>query len=175
MSNDANLPSEELKRAWIEEEDSLRARLIVEDRLSSSIDELQYVGGVDISFIKDDNVNACAALVVLQLPDLKVVYERFAMVELTAPYVPGFLAFREVSHLVQLVSELKDNQPELVPQVILVDGNGVLHHRSFGLACHLGVLTDIPTVCVACMIASFLKMTLRLHAPYNCTNMYLSW
>eukprot|EP00730_Choanoeca_flexa_P019020 TRINITY_DN9278_c0_g1_i1.p3 TRINITY_DN9278_c0_g1~~TRINITY_DN9278_c0_g1_i1.p3 ORF type:complete len:252 (+),score=46.54 TRINITY_DN9278_c0_g1_i1:4753-5508(+) len=146
MSNDANLPSEELKRAWIEEEDSLRARLIVEDRLSSSIDELQYVGGVDISFIKDDNVNACAALVVLQLPDLKVVYERFAMVELTAPYVPGFLAFREVSHLVQLVSELKDNQPELVPQVILVDGNGVLHHRSFGLACHLGVLTDIPTI-----------------------------
>ena len=64
------------------------------------------------------------------------------------PYVPGFLAFREVNHLVALVNDLKKNSPQFLPQVILVDGNGILHVKGFGLACHLGVLVDIP--CIGC-------------------------
>uniref|UniRef100_A0A2K6SKH9 Endonuclease V n=1 Tax=Saimiri boliviensis boliviensis TaxID=39432 RepID=A0A2K6SKH9_SAIBB len=71
------------------------------------------------------------------------------MVSLTAPYVSGFLAFREVPFLLELVQQLREKEPDLMPQVLLVDGNGVLHHQGFGMACHLGVLTDLPCVGVA--------------------------
>ncbi len=59
------------------------------------------------------------------------------------PYIPGFLAFREVPHLLSCFRELREG---FWPQVILVDGNGVLHPRGFGLASHLGVLLDLPTI-----------------------------
>lgn len=57
---------------------------------------LKYVGGVDLSFSKADPSVACATLVVLDLNTLQVVYEDFFIVKLHTPYIPGFLAFREV-------------------------------------------------------------------------------
>ncbi|XP_012410340.1 endonuclease V [Trichechus manatus latirostris] len=110
---------------------------------------LQRVGGVDVSFVKGDSVNACASLVVLSYPELEVVYEECRMVNLLAPYVSGFLAFREVPFLAEAVRQLQEKEPSLLPQVLLVDGNGLLHHRGFGVACHLGVLTDLPCIGVA--------------------------
>ncbi|KAM6245614.1 endonuclease V isoform 2-T2 [Porphyrio hochstetteri] len=71
------------------------------------------------------------------------------MVAVSTPYVPGFLAFREVPFLVEAVQRLEQEKPELKPQVLLVDGNGLLHPRGFGVACHLGVLTDLPCIGVA--------------------------
>lgn len=71
------------------------------------------------------------------------------MVELTLPYIPSFLAFREAPFLKERVDELKRTKPEILPQVILVDGNGILHTRGFGLASHFGVISDIPTIGVA--------------------------
>uniref|UniRef100_A0A8C9EZ52 Endonuclease V n=1 Tax=Pavo cristatus TaxID=9049 RepID=A0A8C9EZ52_PAVCR len=71
------------------------------------------------------------------------------MVAVSAPYVAGFLAFREVPFMVEAVQRLQREQPDLRPQVLLVDGNGLLHQRGFGVACHLGVLTDLPCVGVA--------------------------
>lgn len=71
------------------------------------------------------------------------------MVAVSAPYVAGFLAFREVPFMVEAVERLQREQPGLRPQVLLVDGNGLLHQRGFGVACHLGVLTDLPCVGVA--------------------------
>ena len=62
------------------------------------------------------------------------------------PYIPGFLAFREVPVLMQLFKKLKEKQPELWPELVLVDGNGILHQNQCGLACHLGVLLDLPTI-----------------------------
>ncbi|XP_013409975.1 uncharacterized protein LOC106173387 [Lingula anatina] len=79
----------------------------------------------------------------------KVVYEDCCHIQLTAPYIPGFLAFREVPFLVESFERLKKKNPELMPQVVLVDGNGILHPKEFGLACHLGIILDIPTVGVA--------------------------
>lgn len=78
-----------------------------------------------------------------------MLYEDSRLVHLTAPYLPGFLAFREVPFLVEAVQRLREKEPSLGPQVLLVDGNGVLHPRGFGVACHLGVLTDLPCVGVA--------------------------
>ncbi|NXJ02987.1 ENDOV Endonuclease, partial [Psophia crepitans] len=110
---------------------------------------LERVGGVDLSYIKGDNSRACASLVVLSYPALEVLYEDCRMVAVSTPYVPGFLAFREVPFLVEAVQRLQQEEPKLRPQVLLVDGNGLLHPRGFGVACHLGVLTDLPCVGVA--------------------------
>lgn len=76
-------------------------------------------------------------------------YEKMEMVELQLPYISGYLAFREAPHLLALFAKLKKEKPEVFPQVIFVDGNGILHHRGCGLATHLGVLANIPTVGVS--------------------------
>ena len=56
-------------------------------------------------------------------------------------YIPGYLAFREVHFLLDLIDELRKNASSKVPDCIMVDGNGILHPARFGLACHLGVLS----------------------------------
>ena len=104
------------------------------------------VGGVDISFVKGSETEACAALVVVSLHTLEVVYTDCERVEMDAPYIPGYLAFREVGFLLTLLRRLRANAPQLLPQAIMVDGNGILHPNRFGLACHLGVLSGLPTV-----------------------------
>uniref|UniRef100_A0A8C0IJN5 Endonuclease V n=1 Tax=Bubo bubo TaxID=30461 RepID=A0A8C0IJN5_BUBBB len=73
------------------------------------------------------------------------------MVAVSAPYVAGFLAFREVPFLVEAVQRLQQESERLLlpHRVLLVDGNGLLHPRGFGVACHLGVLTDLPCIGVA--------------------------
>jgi deoxyinosine 3'endonuclease (endonuclease V) len=67
-------------------------------------------------------------------------------VRISQPYIPGFLAFREVPPLWNLFKKLKDQKPEAWPQLLIVDGNGILHQNQCGLACHLGVLLDVPTL-----------------------------
>uniref|UniRef100_A0A8D1HSL5 Endonuclease V n=1 Tax=Sus scrofa TaxID=9823 RepID=A0A8D1HSL5_PIG len=146
-------PQEETLSLWKREQARLKALVVDRDteawQRDPAFSGLQRVGGVDVSFVKDDSVSACASLVVLNYPELEVVYEDCRMVSLTAPYVSGYLAFREVPFLVDAVQRLQEKDPQLMPQVLFVDGNGVLHHRGFGVACHLGVLTDVPCIGVA--------------------------
>ncbi|NXJ16575.1 ENDOV Endonuclease, partial [Odontophorus gujanensis] len=161
------------------EQARLRAAVVAEDterwQREPGLGGLQRVGGVDVSYVKGGDGGACASLVVLGYPGLEVtarpsaagalrvedasclqvavcsqvLYEECRMVAVSAPYVAGFLAFREVPFMVEAVQRLQREQPGLRPQVLLVDGNGVLHQRGFGVACHLGVLTDLPCVGVA--------------------------
>lgn len=107
---------------------------------------LRLVGGLDISFASDagaegdthtETETALAALVVLSFPALEVVYEDFLPVRLTQPYVPGYLAFREAPALVDLVRRLRAQRPDMLPDLLMLDGNGVLHPRGCGLACHV--------------------------------------
>ncbi|XP_061233418.1 endonuclease V [Neopsephotus bourkii] len=140
-------------RRWEREQARLRASVVEEDteqwQKDSSFPGLERVGGVDLSYMKGDESSACASLVVLSYPALEVLYEDCRMVAVSAPYVAGFLAFREVPFLVEAVQRLQQEEPKLKPQVLLVDGNGLLHPRGFGVACHLGVLTDLPCIGVA--------------------------
>ncbi|XP_025855698.1 endonuclease V isoform X2 [Vulpes vulpes] len=149
----AEKPPEEILSLWKREQAQLKALLVEQDteawQRDPAFSGLQRVGGVDLSFVKGDSASACASLVVLSYPELEVVYEDCSMVNLTAPYMSGFLAFREVPFLVDAVQRLREKEPHMVPQVLFVDGNGVLHHRGFGVACHLGVLTDLPCIGVA--------------------------
>ncbi|XP_057799151.1 uncharacterized protein LOC131014987 [Salvia miltiorrhiza] len=164
-SEDQNSP--QFLNKWIEVQESLKKQLSTDDRFSwklppickDQISEgaeenrdsnrgkfLKYVGGADLSFSKTDPSIACATLVVLDVSTLEVVHEVSKVVELRVPYVPGFLAFREAPVLLELLEKLKNTALPLYPQVLMVDGNGLLHPRGFGLACHLGVLADLPTI-----------------------------
>ncbi|XP_026908412.2 endonuclease V isoform X2 [Acinonyx jubatus] len=116
----AELPPKETLSLWIREQAQLKALVVDRDTEAWQRDPgfsgLQRVGGVDVSFVKGDSVSACASLVVLSYPELEVVYEDCRMVSLTAPYVSGFLAFREVPFLVAAVRRLREKEPGLVPQ-----------------------------------------------------------
>lgn len=72
---------------------------------------LMRVAGVDISFLKGSNEHACASIVVLEFPTLRVLYEAFTYVSLPAPYIAGFLAFREVPALSKLYKALVERCP----------------------------------------------------------------
>lgn len=140
---------------WAAEQDRLKGFLKEHDDFEWSLDAkeeskaLKYVGGIDVSFFGEASNMAIAALSVVAFPSFKLVYEAYEVVTLKTPYIPGFLAFREVEPTSQLLAKLKASKPELYPQVLLIDGNGILHQRGFGLASHLGVVADIPTVGVA--------------------------
>lgn len=66
---------------------------------------------------------------------------------MTIPYISGYLGFREIPHYKKLLDKIVDK--EFYPQVLLVDGSGILHQREFGSASHLGFEKDIPTIGVA--------------------------
>ncbi|KAG8050187.1 hypothetical protein GUJ93_ZPchr0009g87 [Zizania palustris] len=147
------------KQEWARTQDMLKSKLILEDdfgwhlpSMGSNSDEsntrgkLKYIGGLDISFLKEDPSMACAAVVVLDADTLEVVHEEFDVVQLQVPYIPGFLAFREAPVLLGLLKKMKTQNHHFYPQLLMVDGNGLLHPRGFGLACHLGVLADLPTI-----------------------------
>lgn len=96
---------------------------------------------MNYSYSKTDSQKACAALVVLAYPSFDVLYEDYEIDTTDYPYIPGFLAFKEIPSLTILFNRLKSKSPEFWPQVLLVDGNGILHNRGFGAASHIGMFT----------------------------------
>jgi deoxyribonuclease V len=98
------------------------------------------VAGADISFDRR-SPELHAAVVVLDAESLEVVEIAGVRAKARFPYVPGYLSFREIPPLLEAFAKL-----EVVPDLILCDGQGRAHPRRFGLACHLGVLLDLPTL-----------------------------
>ena len=109
------------------------------------INSINKIGGVDISYDNDSDTS-CACLVVVDFKTCKLLYSKCKVFKNENEYKPGYLAFKEVPIYIELFNELKLKNPELTPDAILADGNGILHPRGLGLASHLGVLLDIPTV-----------------------------
>jgi len=126
---------------WSTEQLALKKNLILED--DSLKKKPRFVAGVDISFFHGKTSRAVASLIIVQVFDdgIRTVYEGYdTKVEMTEPYIAGYLAFRELKPLLALFGKLKRTNPEYWPDVIVVDGNGILHQRGFGLASHLGVV-----------------------------------
>ncbi|KAI9026620.1 endonuclease V [Phycomyces nitens] len=142
-------PTRAQREIWEEQQTELRNQIELEDNVSFdpiSLKDLSLVGGVDVSFRENDEVNAVACLVVMSFPDCKTVYTACIETKLHLPYISGFLAFREADPILKLLSDLNEKSPQLFPQLVLVDGNGRLHPRLCGVACHVGVLANVPTI-----------------------------
>lgn len=137
-----------LREKWTNEQNDLRKQVIIKNVNGLTMDNLKLIGGLDISFVKNTN-KACVSLVVLNYPDLTVLYEDYDMIDLEYPYMAQYLAFREYPAFAERWEKLKKNHPELIPQVILIDGNGIHHPRLCGSACHFGVMGDVATIGVA--------------------------
>jgi deoxyribonuclease V len=116
-----------------------RARVIAEDRLGS----VTRVAGIDVGF-EDGGAISRAAVVVLDFPSLRPVESSVARLPTAFPYVPGLLSFREIPVVLEALARLT-----ATPDLLLCDGQGYAHPRRFGLACHLGVLSGLPSVGVA--------------------------
>ncbi len=115
----------------------LADRVIVLDQMGP----LRYVAGVDVGFEGEDNKISRAAVVVLSFPRLVPVDYAVARWPVVFPYVPGLLAFREAPVILRALENIKTE-----PNLIIVDGHGRAHPRRMGIACHLGVLLDWPTI-----------------------------
>lgn len=108
--------------------------------LIDDFDKIERVGGVDVKYKKSSS-KATAAVVVLNFPGLEVLETRVVEGEVSFPYVPGLFSFREIPLLILALEKLKTP-----PHVMLVDGQGIAHPQRMGLAAHLGILMDIPTI-----------------------------
>ncbi len=105
--------------------------------------KIKLIGGCDLTFIDPyrNPTVGIGAFVILEFPSLKVVEKIYDTMEVKVPYVPGFLAFREVPLLVKTYLKLK-NKPDLV----VVDGHGIAHPRRLGIATHFGIVMNVPTI-----------------------------
>ncbi len=100
----------------------------------------QFIAGADIAFDKESNT-AYAGVVVLQYPLLEVIHEYTLQDTVTFPYIPGLLSFREAPILLKLFKKISP-----APDLILFDGQGIAHPRRLGLASHLGLHLNRPTI-----------------------------
>ncbi|MBI3328034.1 MAG: endonuclease V [Nitrospinae bacterium] len=114
----------------------LRAQVITQN----SVGDIRYIAGADIATSKD-SPKAYAGVVVLSYPAMEVVEARGLEDEVPFPYVPGLLAFREGPVLIKVFEQLQTE-----PDVLVFDGQGLAHPRGMGIATHMGLILDKPSI-----------------------------
>jgi len=120
-------------------QERLRAQVIRRDEIGS----VRFVAGIDVSHQGEKGISR-AAVVVLHYPELVLCEQAVAWCRTGFPYLPGLLSFREAPAALKALGKLRQ-----VPDLILCDGQGYAHPRRFGLACHIGLLSSIPSIGVA--------------------------
>jgi deoxyribonuclease V len=119
---------------------ALQRRLSTLVRQSRPRRPLTRVAGLDAAFTHDER-QVIAAVVLWDLNERRVLEQHVATRRLTFPYIPGLLSFRETPALLAALRQLRT-----VPDVLLCDGHGLAHPRRFGIACHVGLVTGLPTI-----------------------------
>ncbi len=119
------------------EQEELASKVSLEDGFR----EVETVGGIDVSY---DGDRAFAACVVLDSRGTELIEERRLSGEVDFPYVSTYLSYRELPMVKKVYSRLKHK-----PDVLMIDGNGILHPRRMGIASHVGLVLDLPTIGVA--------------------------
>ncbi|MEW6686842.1 MAG: deoxyribonuclease V [Candidatus Edwardsbacteria bacterium] len=108
--------------------------------LKDGFSKINYIAGADASIDKEERIIS-AGVCLFTYPNLELVEEVSAKKPLSFPYIPGLLSFREGPVLFDAISKLKT-----IPDVILFDGQGIAHPRGIGIATHLGILLNKPTI-----------------------------
>lgn len=126
-------------------QEDLKHRILIKNTLS----KVKTVAGADVSYSKDHR-SLSGGIAVLSFPDLKILDKALAFEEVRFPYIPGLFSFREAPVLLQAFQRLK-----IKPDLILFDGQGIAHPRRFGMASHLGLWLDLPSI--GCAKTSLIK------------------
>lgn len=119
---------------------ALQARLASQVITSDQFERIERIAGVDVAYRKDSN-QLVAAVSVIDAHTLAVIESATIVDQATFPYIPGLFSFRELPALVSAFAKLKYS-----PDLVVCDGQGLAHPRRFGLACHLGLVFDIPSI-----------------------------
>ena len=134
---DAAIP-QELKDSLTAQQKELAKKLVI-----APLDkEIKTVAGCDSSIFRGEHI--LSVFVVLDFPSLELIESRFYVSPIELPYIPGLLAFREMPNVLRAY-ELLENEPDL----IMVDGHGISHPRKMGIATHIGIELDKPTIGIA--------------------------
>lgn len=131
-----NYDLDELKKSQQE----LSEKVVLTDNFD--LDEIEYVAGVDQSFVGEKVISACA---LLRFPSLEPVKGKTTTENVTFPYIPTFLMFREGMPAVRAVSNTIEGLDKSKVAVV-VDGSGIAHPRKCGLACYVAVKMELPTI-----------------------------
>jgi len=105
--------------------------------------EIKRIAGADLSILKTQKKLICG-IIVFSYPELNIIEKVHTVVDESFPYIPGLLAFREGPAIIKAFKKIKSK-----PDLIMLDGQGLAHPRFFGIACHVGVLLNIPAIGVA--------------------------
>lgn len=106
--------------------------------LKKSFNNVKIVAGADVSYYKNKMI---AGIVILKFPHLEIIEKKSSVSSVNFPYIPGLLTFREGPSLLEAFKKIK-----ITPDVILFDGQGIAHPRRMGIATHLGLFLDRPTI-----------------------------
>ncbi len=139
-------PVPQLAHSWdMMPEEARNQQVALRSRVSlvDGFGDIKTIAGLDLSYSEEKN-EGYAVVVVLSFPDFDILETRYATATPPMPYIPGLLSFRESPIALEAFKQL-----QTVPDMLFTDGAGLAHPRGFGIACHLGVLLDIPSVGVA--------------------------
>ena len=106
--------------------------------LKKSFSKIDKIAGADVSYYKNKMI---AGIVILKFPQLEIIEKKSSVSSVNFPYIPGLLTFREGPSLLEVFKKIK-----ITPDVILFDGQGIAHPRRMGIATHLGLFLDKPTI-----------------------------
>ncbi len=132
-----------LYHSWnitLKEAKELQNSLVKEIQICQMPDTIHRVAGFDISYLKEKN-RLIAGMVILGYPALDLIDSFVITDQINFPYIPGYLSFREAPVLLRLIES-----HQYPADIFVFDGHGIAHPRGFGIASHIGVLTDIPSI-----------------------------
>lgn len=123
-----------------EEAVALQTELSKKLILNDSFGAIEKIAGVDVKCVKERN-EVLGVVIIFSYPELNIIEIKMAKDVISYPYIPGLLTFREGPVVEQIFTQIKN-----IPDLVFFDGQGYCHPRRFGLASHMGLILNLPTI-----------------------------